>query len=40
MRFMKLNYVAVIRKATGRDTPRMVRLIIGNPVVRENSGRR
>ena len=29
MRFMELDHGAVIRKATGRDTPPMVRLIIG-----------
>ena len=36
MRFMELDHGAVIRKATGRDTPRVVRLFIGNPVVRQN----
>jgi uncharacterized protein (DUF302 family) len=33
MRFMELDHGDVIRKATGRDTPRMVRLIIGNPLI-------
>src|SRR5258708_10245027 len=33
MRFMELDHGAVICKATGRDTPRMVRLIIGNPLI-------
>jgi hypothetical protein len=33
MRFMELDQGAVIRKATGCDTPRMVRLIIGNPLI-------
>src|SRR6201984_251457 len=33
MRFMELDRGAFIRKATGRDTPRIVRLIIGNPLI-------
>src|SRR6201988_3446187 len=33
MRFMELDHGAVIRKATGRDKPCMVRLIIGNPLI-------
>jgi uncharacterized protein (DUF302 family) len=33
MLFMKLDHGAVLRKETGRDTPRIVRLIIGNPLI-------
>lgn len=31
MLFMELDHGSVIRKATGRDKPRMVRLIMGKP---------
>jgi len=40
MRFMELDHGAVIRKATGRDTPRMVRLIIGNPLIMKEMAKR
>jgi uncharacterized protein (DUF302 family) len=33
MLFMGLDHGAVIRKATDRDKPRMVRLIVGNPLI-------
>jgi uncharacterized protein (DUF302 family) len=33
MLFMQLNYGAILRKETGRDTPRMIRFIIGNPLI-------
>jgi len=33
MLFMQLDHGAVLRKETGRDTPRIVRLIIGNPLI-------
>jgi uncharacterized protein (DUF302 family) len=33
MLFMKLDHGAVVRKGTGRDTPRIVRFIIGNPLI-------
>jgi uncharacterized protein (DUF302 family) len=33
MLFMELDHGAVIRKATDRDKPRMVRLIMGNPLI-------
>jgi uncharacterized protein (DUF302 family) len=33
MLFMQLNQGAVARKETGRDTPRIVRFIIGNPLI-------
>jgi uncharacterized protein (DUF302 family) len=37
---MDLDHGAVIRKATGRDTPRMVRLIIGNPLIMQEMAKR
>jgi uncharacterized protein (DUF302 family) len=40
MRFMELDHGAVIRKATGRDTSRMVRLIIGNPLIMQEMAKR
>ncbi len=33
MVFMQLDQGAVLRKETGRDTPKIVRLIIGNPLI-------
>jgi len=36
---MELDQGAVIRKATGRDKPRMVRLIIGNPLIMQQMAR-
>ena len=33
MLFMQLDQGAVVRKETGRDVPRIVRLIIGNPLI-------
>lgn len=33
MLFMKLDHGAVVRKETGRETPRIVRFIIGNPLI-------
>src|SRR5207302_10815560 len=40
MRFMELDHGAVICKATGRDTPRMVRRIIGNPLIMREMAKR
>ncbi len=40
MRFMELDHGAVIRKARSRDTPRMVRLIIGNPLIMQEMAKR
>jgi len=37
---MELDHGAVICKATGRDTPRMVRLIIGNPLIMQEMAER
>jgi hypothetical protein len=33
MRFMQLDQGVVVRKEMGRDAPRIVRLLIGNPLV-------
>jgi len=39
MLFMELDHSAVIRKATGRDKPRMARLIMGNPLIMQQMAR-
>jgi uncharacterized protein (DUF302 family) len=33
MLFMQLDHGAVVRKETRRDTPRIIRFIIGNPLI-------
>ncbi len=33
MLFMEFDHGAVVRKSTGRDTPRIVRFVIGNPLI-------
>jgi uncharacterized protein (DUF302 family) len=33
MLFMQLDHGAVVRKETGQDTPRMIRLLVGNPLI-------
>jgi uncharacterized protein (DUF302 family) len=33
MLFFELDHGDIVRKGTGRDTPRIVRLIIGNPLI-------
>ena len=33
MTFMELDQGAVLRKETGKDTPRIVRLLVGNPLI-------
>jgi uncharacterized protein (DUF302 family) len=33
MLFMQLDHGAVLRKETGRDSPRMIRFVIGNPLI-------
>ena len=35
MLFMQLDHGAVVRKQTGLDTPRIVRVVIGNPLIME-----
>src|SRR5947209_18012325 len=39
MLFMELDHGAVIRKATDRDKPRIVRLIMGNPLIMQQMAR-
>src|SRR3984893_4522309 len=39
MLFMELDHGGVIRKATDRDKPRMVRLILGNPLIMQQMAR-
>ena len=33
MLFMQLDHSAILRKETGRETPKMVRFVIGNPLI-------
>src|SRR5580658_8687378 len=33
MLFMRLDHGSVLRKETGRDTPRIIRFVIGNPLI-------
>jgi uncharacterized protein (DUF302 family) len=33
MSFVQFDHGAIVRKATGREKPRMVRLVIGNPLI-------
>jgi len=33
MLFMQLDHGAVLRKETGRETPKMIRFILGNPLI-------
>ena len=33
MLFMQLDHGAVVRRETGRETPKMIRFIIGNPLI-------
>src|SRR6266849_7106383 len=45
MLFMQLDQGAVLQKETGQDTPRIIRLLIGNPLIMKEmveacSGRR
>ena len=39
MLFMQLDHGAVVRKQTGRDTPRIIRFIIGNPLIMKEMAR-
>ena len=33
MLFMQLDHGAILRKETGRDAPKMIRFILGNPLI-------
>ena len=39
MSFVQFDHGAIVRKATGRDKPRMVRLVIGNPLIMKEMAR-
>src|SRR6201997_3117175 len=39
MSFVRFDHGAIVRKATGRDKPRMVRLVIGNPLIMKEMAR-
>ena len=39
MLFMQLDHGAILRKETGRATPRMVRFVIGNPLIMKEMAR-
>lgn len=39
MLFMQLDHGAVVRKETGRDIPRIIRFVIGNPLVMKEMAR-
>src|SRR6202166_1653227 len=39
MLFMHLDHGAVLRKETGRDTPRIIRFIIGNPLIMKETAK-
>src|ERR1700739_4850678 len=40
MTFVQFDHGAIVRKATGRDKPRMVRLVIGNPLIMQEMAKR
>ena len=40
MLFMQLDQGAVVRKETGQDTPRIIRLLIGNPLIMKEMAKR
>jgi uncharacterized protein (DUF302 family) len=40
MLFMELDHGAIVRKETGLDTPKIVRLVIGNPLIMKEMARR
>ena len=40
MSFVQFDHGAIVRKATCRDTPRMVRLLIGNPLIMQEMAKR
>src|SRR4029078_6646189 len=40
MLFMEFDHGAIVRKETGRDTPRMIRFVIGNPLIMKEMAKR
>ena len=39
MLFAEFDHGAIVRKGTGRDTPRMIRFVIGNPLIMKEMAR-
>ncbi|HSZ01899.1 MAG TPA: DUF302 domain-containing protein [Terriglobales bacterium] len=39
MLFMQLDHGAILRKETGRETPKMIRFVIGNPLIMKEMAR-
>src|SRR5579863_253693 len=40
MSFVQFDHGAILRKETGRDTPRMVRVVMGNPLIMKEMAKR
>ena len=40
MSFVQFDHGAIVRKATGCDKPRMVRFVIGNPLIMQEMAKR
>jgi uncharacterized protein (DUF302 family) len=40
MLFAEFDHGAIVRKGTGRDTPRMIRFVIGNPLIMKEMAKR
>src|SRR5580658_8336094 len=40
MSFVQFDHGAVLRKETGRDKPRMVRVVMGNPIIMKEMAKR
>jgi uncharacterized protein (DUF302 family) len=40
MLFMQLDHGAILRKETGHETPKMIRFVIGNPLIMEEMAKR
>ena len=38
MLFVQFDHGGIVRKETGSDSPRMVRIVIGNPLIMKNTG--
>jgi uncharacterized protein (DUF302 family) len=38
MLFAEFDHGAIVRKGTGHDTPRMIRFVIGNPLIMKENG--
>jgi uncharacterized protein (DUF302 family) len=40
MLFAEFDHGAIVRKGTGRDTPRMIRFVIGDPLIIKEMAKR